>query len=666
MRFAKSIYYLLPFGYFLAAQFVVNSPIGEASFLGVVYRPIYVPLAFWALTFLYAYAFGRIIKLGVSLPKTLALGLFLHLALLLPETYFSKVAESADMAFPYKLYIAAVMYAAVYLCASLGVEAARGFLFNPPSRNSPAASLCEAKRRGMDSAMNSASAFFSHRRSEERDSTGVSPWSFKITPAAERNAVSSLFFLPFIFLFLQPLGLALENGMTRSALISVAVVLLAFLASLANANRRLVGFLKRASAIFGSKKKIIFLLFVLAFALRLGFGIGTVQKTQGAFPTASDDGTTYDMHGYKLSKDISYIRDTVFAPSSWDLGYSFFLGFIYRIFGHSFYLAVVVQSLIGAFVPVMTYLLAALILERRAAAIAGIWCALDQPLIMLSSVLGQEALYIPLLTLIVLMLTKYAVERKKALSAWSDVLIGALFGAASVVRSAVIYLLPVIGGYVAFVKDGRPILRKVASASLIVLTALAVIAPVTSLNFLNSGEPYLLTKPKPLTNWAADEGHGWFFPGNKALADMGIEPFSDPLSSALNILRNPGRFAAVESDILFRRAAAFFFCYNFGFFDPIYMVNAAKLKNRFAPNLEFYIVLLVLAGFFAIIADPEKRRKAWPILLVIGYYVLMHVVVFRMGSIRYRAPIHPYLIIFGALGLRMFVNYVKEGFGRIR
>jgi small redox-active disulfide protein 2 len=31
----------------------------------------------------------------------------------------------------------------------------------------------------MDSAMNSYSAFFSHRRSEERDSTGASPWSFR-------------------------------------------------------------------------------------------------------------------------------------------------------------------------------------------------------------------------------------------------------------------------------------------------------------------------------------------------------------------------------------------------------------------------------------------------------------------------------------------------------
>jgi hypothetical protein len=37
-------------------------------------------------------------------------------------------------------------------------------------------------RAGMDSAMNSASAFFSHRRSEERDSTGVSPWSFTHAP----------------------------------------------------------------------------------------------------------------------------------------------------------------------------------------------------------------------------------------------------------------------------------------------------------------------------------------------------------------------------------------------------------------------------------------------------------------------------------------------------
>jgi hypothetical protein len=56
------------------------------------------------------------------------------------------------------------------------------FAFNPPSRSPRFASEAGNSppvRVGMDSERNSASARFSLRRSEEKDSTGVSPWSFK-------------------------------------------------------------------------------------------------------------------------------------------------------------------------------------------------------------------------------------------------------------------------------------------------------------------------------------------------------------------------------------------------------------------------------------------------------------------------------------------------------
>jgi hypothetical protein len=50
----------------------------------------------------------------------------------------------------------------------------------------------------MDSAMNSASAFFSHRRSEERDSTGLSPWSFNSKGAALIEIVTTMLIIVII------------------------------------------------------------------------------------------------------------------------------------------------------------------------------------------------------------------------------------------------------------------------------------------------------------------------------------------------------------------------------------------------------------------------------------------------------------------------------------
>jgi len=131
--------------------------------------------------------------------------------------------------------------------------------------------------------------------------------------------------------------------------------------------------------------------------------------------------------------------------------------------------------------------------------------------------------------------------------------------------------------------------------------------------------------------------------------------------SVSNIIRNPFTFLSVGTDLLFRRSIAFFFCYNFGFFDPVYMLNPAKIPNRYASNLEFYLFLSVFTGFLLVMRNKEIRKRAWPMLLLLFYYTLMHVVVARMGNIRYRAPIHPYLIIFGATAITLLIDYIKKG-----
>ena len=125
------------------------------------------------------------------------------------------------------------------------------------------------------------------------------------------------------------------------------------------------------------------------------------------------------------------------------------------------------------------------------------------------------------------------------------------------------------------------------------------------------------------------------------------------------------KFLSIEADLLPRRIVGFFFCCTYGFFDPIYMVNASRVPNRFASNLEFYTALAIIIGFFLIMADKNRRKNVYPALLLISYYTLIHVVIFRMGTVRYRAPIHPYLIIFGAVGIRAAIGYVRKGLEKL-
>jgi hypothetical protein len=142
---------------------------------------------------------------------------------------------------------------------------------------------------------------------------------------------------------------------------------------------------------------------------------------------------------------------------------------------------------------------------------------------------------------------------------------------------------------------------------------------------------------------------------------MGVNPFKDIRGSAAAIAKEPVKFVLILADLLPRRTIAFFFAYNFGFFDPVYLINAAKIPNRFASNLEFYLALAVIAGFAMVMGNSRWRREAWPMLLLIFYYAFLHIVICRMGNVRYRAPIHPYPVIFGSLAIVRLAGYIKRG-----
>lgn len=593
---------LLSLVYFSAAVYISTSFLGEMLPFHVVYRVIYIPAAFWAATFFYALLFRARTARPVSAAMILTLGIPVHLAVLLLNSYFSIVITAVELGAFYKFYIAALM------CVSL---------------------------------------FFALF------------WGSKIT-----GRKSDFFFLPAVYIFPYAVYLAYRNNSIASL---AAFLVIAASVYIIDSSNKVSGiflkFLDKAKAAIKYRRNALLLIFIFAFSIRLLFGMNIIHRTGSDYPIASDDGDTYDRHASCLAKDPSYIRNPGFMPSGWDAGYSLLLAFLYKIFGRSFHAVMIIQCLIGAAVPVMAYLLSDIVIKKKAVSLlSAVWCSLDQTLIMLSAILGQEAFYIPLVLCLVFLVTRYAAKRHNKIDWMSGLLIGASFGIAVVIRSAILFFLPLAIVYIMSLRGDKSFMKKSAEVFVIVFIAAAIIAPVTYINYMNSGKFYLLTKPKAILEWECPEGPGYFFPGNAELARIGINPVNDLKGSAANIIRDPLRFLSVEGSLLARRYVGFFFCYNFGYFDPIYLVNPARIPNGFASNLEFYIALAVFGGFLYIMANGKMRKAAWPMALIVLYYVLIHVVITRMGSSRYRGPVHPYLIIFGAMGISILFEYIKKGF----
>ena len=76
--------------------------------------------------------------------------------------------------------------------------------------------------------------------------------------------------------------------------------------------------------------------------------------------------------------------------------------------------------------------------------------------------------------------------------------------------------------------------------------------------------------------------------GNSRLDAMGINFFEDFRGSLAVIAKKPAQFTLLALKIYPLRIIAYLETYQFGFFDPIYLVNPVRMKNNFAPNLEFY------------------------------------------------------------------------------
>lgn len=158
-------------------------------------------------------------------------------------------------------------------------------------------------------------------------------------------------------------------------------------------------------------------------------------------------------------------------------GYSFFLAGVYWLFGHSFFAVRFVQAILGALSVVFTYLLAKRIFDEKVARL-GAWILAFYPQsVQFADLMQTETVF---LFFFLLAMVLY-VRSLQGASSPSLVAAGLLFGVAALVRSIIMFYLPlIIGFFLIFRRDRRTIKKSV----LVTLLMFATIAPWTIRNYV--------------------------------------------------------------------------------------------------------------------------------------------------------------------------------------
>lgn len=403
------------------------------------------------------------------------------------------------------------------------------------------------------------------------------------------------------------------------------------------------------------KKEYIYviIIFAAAFTMKFLFYERLLHMAGDRFLMASDDGLTYAPYALDWAHGRIPENGTYWGG----FGYWVFLGSIYRIFGDCNHLAMaLIQSLMGASVPVAVFYIAKTVFSRPAAFIASALTALDLNLTFLSTVIGMEALYIPMFYLSLSALTVFFCRQgtKKSLYAAG---IGILFGFANVVRGELVFFAVITAVFIPVFFAKQNGLRRAAVIGTIFLAGFFMPLTLHAVrNHANYGKfTFSSGQAKACFKKAA---HG--ITENEKLHNMGFNPFESPERSVETFKSRPGDVAGLLFNGFCKRAALFLFIPNFGTFDPLILINPGSgYKYHYSLYLLFYGYILVALG--AVFAFMDRKAIFIKTLLVsfIFSLVLIYGAIYVTNA-RHRGVAIPIFYSFLGYGAAVLYGRIKH------
>ncbi|MBU0605777.1 MAG: glycosyltransferase family 39 protein [Candidatus Omnitrophica bacterium] len=478
---------------------------------------------------------------------------------------------------------------------------------------------------------------------------------------AKKEARWTIFHLPvFVYLAYIITELAM-NGLGAYALTAFVLFCMAF------SFETVTGLARQALAlgarITKNEKLLIISLFALAFFLRSAWGLRLIGLTGEKFIMASDDGPCYTQFASILANGGIIPKTDVFAVSGF--AYWYFLAFIYKIFGvQNFKAMVLIQSAIGALVPVFSYFIARKVFRSRfIAVLASVIMCVDMTLVFLSAVIGMEAIYIPLVVL-ALLVAVYCLDPEK-IDIKRSLLTGCAFGLAYNARAPELLLFPfVLAVIIYFFMRNRMRIRKIVNCLAALFAGFLILASAQYVfNYAIYGE-----KPRmqsaATASFSIGIADGAHSDENKILGDMGFNPFGDLRRSVSALLHNPVTVMKLIGVGSLKRLTMLYCIPNFGNFDPLYVVNPGSgYFFRFSVWVQCVGYILVAIGIIAALVKKETRFGA-VLLFSFLAYMSIRVALFFVLNARYRGVLLPVFMIFFACGVGHFRTRLKAYYAR--
>ncbi|MFC1631918.1 hypothetical protein ACFL2I_05140 [Candidatus Omnitrophota bacterium] len=394
------------------------------------------------------------------------------------------------------------------------------------------------------------------------------------------------------------------------------------------------------------QRVFILLIFISALVFRIFF-LTRVMSSANYYETGSDGGY-YD-----------YLANRFLAGEYFSMpqnkGYWLFLAGIYHLFGRNYFVVGLIQSILGSLAIVLIYLIAKRAFGVLVARVAAIVSVLNYSLVFSAAAVGHQAMdiFYGLTVVYLLMKTRdVGINRKGALL----LALAGIFSALLIVNREINGLLPlVVSGWLGylFLKSGYKRSEIAGIIGIFFLFFALGIGPFLYLNYTECGSLY------DRTSTYSPE---WIFTQlSPHLTEMGFSPYADLEGSLKIVTQEPLIFFKAIWLNCYSKFVRLYFSQGYGGFDPIFLVR--KPTTNYFLTIWFYAYFLTFIGMISVFMKKtaqmiKDRPVAYLVLSIILYKTLIHMITY--GNYRYRAPIEPFLIMFGAYGLYLMARLGRK------
>jgi tetratricopeptide (TPR) repeat protein len=358
-----------------------------------------------------------------------------------------------------------------------------------------------------------------------------------------------------------------------------------------------------------------------------------------------------------------WIGDQVFFRAPF---YPYFLGIIYKLFGHNYIIPRLVQHLIGSFSVILIYFLSRKLFNRKVACVSAFLAAIYGIFIYYEDELLLDFLLVFFGALLILLLHR-AEENPKKSRFFAAGLVSGLF---AITRPNVLIFIPSVLIWI-FLLIKFDLKKKLVYSLFFLLGLVLLILPVTLRNYLVGKDLVLISS----------QGGINFYIGNNPEADgtsAFLPPYGDDweyqdavyeVQKATHKLPRPSEV----SDYYFKKGMDFMIQspakFLSLFIKKLYLFwNSLEISNN--QDIYFFrsysaLIRIIPLGFWLIgplsllgIALSLKNWEKYFLLLSFVFSYSFSVLLFFVNS-RFRLPVLPFLVIFSSFAVLQVYEFIR-------